>query len=311
MVNVSPSEATCYQERRQLIKQPGHPDICDLGQQPCNHSTGGKVQKSALTIDELRAYYDKTLTPVVMKSPIFWDITPCSPLKVNRRFEATCRPHLHGRRKSRARNKHMLSLWFLGLFLYPDEGDMLLRNVDWLSETYTALYPLMYSGRKVSMFQRKLLPPGKPYSSALKVKQKVIRTAVTFMPDFTASMPRRHQYSPPWEPQQSQELREHLKSWSCGNGRHVALKIRPNVSNLHCHRNTNLKSQLRNKFQSKIHSDTWIVKHNGNRSLQLLLSVTRRIGSHSQRPTSSMTVSVNVMQVRTQRHVYDCGRGLD
>jgi hypothetical protein len=30
----------------------------------------------------------EVLTPVVMKSTDFWDITPpCSPLKVNRRFE--------------------------------------------------------------------------------------------------------------------------------------------------------------------------------------------------------------------------------
>jgi hypothetical protein len=28
----------------------------------------------------------------------YWNITPCSPLKVNRRFEVTCRLHLHGRR---------------------------------------------------------------------------------------------------------------------------------------------------------------------------------------------------------------------
>jgi hypothetical protein len=31
------------------------------------------------------------LTAVVIKSSIFWDITPCSPLKVNRRFGETCR----------------------------------------------------------------------------------------------------------------------------------------------------------------------------------------------------------------------------
>jgi hypothetical protein len=29
------------------------------------------------------------LTAVVMKISIFWDITPCSPLKVNRRFGGT------------------------------------------------------------------------------------------------------------------------------------------------------------------------------------------------------------------------------
>jgi hypothetical protein len=38
----------------------------------------------------------EVLTGVVMKSTIFWDITPCSPLKVNRRFGGTCRLHLQG-----------------------------------------------------------------------------------------------------------------------------------------------------------------------------------------------------------------------
>jgi hypothetical protein len=32
------------------------------------------------------------------------------------------------------------------------------------------IFDAMYYGRKVSTFQRKLLPPGKPYSSALKVE---------------------------------------------------------------------------------------------------------------------------------------------
>jgi hypothetical protein len=29
----------------------------------------------------------------VMKIPVFWDITPCSALEVNRLFEGTCRLH--------------------------------------------------------------------------------------------------------------------------------------------------------------------------------------------------------------------------
>jgi hypothetical protein len=40
-----------------------------------------------------------------MKSSIFWDITPCSPLGVNRRFEGICRLHFRGRRISQARNQ--------------------------------------------------------------------------------------------------------------------------------------------------------------------------------------------------------------
>jgi hypothetical protein len=33
----------------------------------------------------------------LLKSTIFWDITPCSPLSVNRRFGGTYRLHLQGR----------------------------------------------------------------------------------------------------------------------------------------------------------------------------------------------------------------------
>jgi hypothetical protein len=40
-----------------------------------------------------------------IKTTIFWDITPFSPLKVNRRFGGTNRLHLQGRRINRARNQ--------------------------------------------------------------------------------------------------------------------------------------------------------------------------------------------------------------
>jgi hypothetical protein len=33
----------------------------------------------------------EVLTAVVMKSAIFWDITPCTPLSINRRFGGTYR----------------------------------------------------------------------------------------------------------------------------------------------------------------------------------------------------------------------------
>jgi hypothetical protein len=44
-------------------------------------------------------------TAVVMNSSVFWDITQCSPLKANRRFRRTCRPHLQGRGITPARNQ--------------------------------------------------------------------------------------------------------------------------------------------------------------------------------------------------------------
>jgi hypothetical protein len=40
----------------------------------------------------------EVLTAVVIKSSIFWDITPCSLLKVNRRFGGIYRLHLQDRR---------------------------------------------------------------------------------------------------------------------------------------------------------------------------------------------------------------------
>jgi hypothetical protein len=51
---------------------------------------------------------------------VFWDITPCSPLKVNRRFGGTYRLHLQGRA--------LLATCFhagflLGIFFDPEDGD--------------------------------------------------------------------------------------------------------------------------------------------------------------------------------------------
>jgi hypothetical protein len=48
----------------------------------------------------------KVLTPVVMMNTIFWDITPCSPLKVNRCSGGICDLHLQGKRINQARNQH-------------------------------------------------------------------------------------------------------------------------------------------------------------------------------------------------------------
>jgi hypothetical protein len=59
----------------------------------------------------------EVLTAVVMKSTIFWDITPCSPLKVNRRFEALFATCFH-------------TGLLLCLFFEPeDRGNIFLRNV--------------------------------------------------------------------------------------------------------------------------------------------------------------------------------------
>jgi hypothetical protein len=74
----------------------------------------------------------EVLTAVVMNITIFWDITACGPLRVNRRFGTAYRLHLHGRKISRAA---VLATCFhagflLDIFFDPEDGgDMFLRNV--------------------------------------------------------------------------------------------------------------------------------------------------------------------------------------
>jgi hypothetical protein len=80
----------------------------------------------------------EVLTAVIMNY-ILWNITPCSPLNVNRHFGGTCRLHLHGRRISQARDQHeecskqsqqAHTNFLLSLLLNPEDGGvMFLRNV--------------------------------------------------------------------------------------------------------------------------------------------------------------------------------------
>jgi hypothetical protein len=75
----------------------------------------------------------EVLTVMVMKISIFWDITPCSPLKVNRLFGGTGLLHLKGRRISQARNQHDAGS---RLFFDPEDGsNMFIRNVSHFKRT--------------------------------------------------------------------------------------------------------------------------------------------------------------------------------
>jgi hypothetical protein len=65
----------------------------------------------------------EVFTVVVMNSIIFWDVTPFSLLRCNRRFGGTYRLHLLAE----------------NFFFDPeDEGDMFLQNVSCISTDYTA-----------------------------------------------------------------------------------------------------------------------------------------------------------------------------
>jgi hypothetical protein len=87
----------------------------------------------------------EVLTAVVIKSTVFWDITPCSPLKVNQCFGATYRLHLQGLRISQGRDQRE-GRWQAELlfFVSEDGGDMLLRKVGTLPLTSSLLGPINF-----------------------------------------------------------------------------------------------------------------------------------------------------------------------
>jgi hypothetical protein len=75
----------------------------------------------------------EVLTAMIMKSSIFWNVTPSSPLKVNLHSGGTCHFHLQGRRISQARNQQSFACtclhadFLLGLFFSSEGGgDMFL-----------------------------------------------------------------------------------------------------------------------------------------------------------------------------------------
>jgi hypothetical protein len=84
-----------------------------------------------------------------MQSSVFWNITPCNLVKVNRHFEGTYRLHLHSQLVSQATNNMkqlsaccLLPALFFDLLFYPEyEGDVFLRNFASISPNYTAFYP--------------------------------------------------------------------------------------------------------------------------------------------------------------------------
>jgi hypothetical protein len=68
-----------------------------------------------------------------MNISLFWEITPCSPLKVNRHFGGTCRLHLQGLKVSQAINYHEAASKQAGVlclhFSSENGGDMFFRKV--------------------------------------------------------------------------------------------------------------------------------------------------------------------------------------
>jgi hypothetical protein len=58
------------------------------------------------TKNKTKSFEFEILTAAVMESSIFWDITPCNPVRVCRRLGGKNSFHLEGQRVSQARNQH-------------------------------------------------------------------------------------------------------------------------------------------------------------------------------------------------------------
>jgi hypothetical protein len=65
-----------------------------------SYKHGGGAKLSEVIFNRFNVVGFEVFTAVVKKSIIFWDITQCSPLSVNRLFGETYRLHLQGRKIS-------------------------------------------------------------------------------------------------------------------------------------------------------------------------------------------------------------------
>jgi hypothetical protein len=93
---------------------------------PCNATIGSSHVPRLYKWAAIKKWNDllvgfEVFTAVVMKSIIFWDMTPCSPFSFNRRFGGTYRLHPQGRRNrfSKPASKQVASRLISSL-LYSD-----------------------------------------------------------------------------------------------------------------------------------------------------------------------------------------------
>jgi hypothetical protein len=95
------------------------------------------------------------LTVVVIKSSAFWDITPCSLLKVNQRFRGTCRPPSSGsKNKPSTRNQREAASYVihagfvLGLFFDTEDQGRHVPLKRWL--TFNRLHGII--SQKIELY---------------------------------------------------------------------------------------------------------------------------------------------------------------
>jgi hypothetical protein len=101
----------------------------------CLHLQGGRVNRVS---QASRATF-KILTAVTMKNrhTLFWNVTPCSLVEVQRRFVGVHYLHLQGSSKQIS-----LSACLLSILFYPEDGDSrFIRNVPKCLLEYTTSHP--------------------------------------------------------------------------------------------------------------------------------------------------------------------------
>jgi hypothetical protein len=76
----------------------------------------------ALEVPGLFLVWDKNVkTHVLLKNSVFWDVTPCSPVKGKRRFGGTC---------LRSACSLLYAVFLFGLFFGPEDGgDIFFQNI--------------------------------------------------------------------------------------------------------------------------------------------------------------------------------------
>jgi hypothetical protein len=130
----------------------------------------------------------EVLTAVVMKSTMFCDITPCIPLRVNRRFGAKYHLNLQGQRISQAGNKSALQSllatcfypgFLLGLRFDPEDGgDIFLRNVAWHSRKWS-----WYIRDTICVSHYRHCPSWNSNSAPLNYESTSLPLGVSFLPE--------------------------------------------------------------------------------------------------------------------------------
>jgi hypothetical protein len=90
---------------------------CEAGLRlaPLNIWSSNDVWYPKICLKNCKNFGFEILTAVTLESSIFWDITPCSPAKVNRRFGGICHLHFQGLRLNQAENQQ-LAACFMPVF---------------------------------------------------------------------------------------------------------------------------------------------------------------------------------------------------